>query len=125
MEITQFMWNHGDILRELGWTVLVLIPKGNMDTRGIGLLEPLQKVVEAIIDICLRASVRLHYVLHGLCTGRVTGTVILELKLAQELSILDQEPMLLFFLDMRNSYDTVDCGRLLTMLEGYGAVTCM
>ena len=38
IEITQFMWLNGDIPRELGWTILALIPKGNMDTRGIGLL---------------------------------------------------------------------------------------
>ena len=41
VEITQFMWKHGDIPREIGWKILVLIPKGKTDTRGIGLLESL------------------------------------------------------------------------------------
>ena len=50
------MWSTGDTRHELGWTVLVLIPKGNTDIRGIGLLETLWKVVEALLDTCLRAS---------------------------------------------------------------------
>ena len=54
MEITHFMWKHVDISRELGWTIVVIITKGDMDTRGIGLLKSLWKVVEAIIDTRLR-----------------------------------------------------------------------
>ena len=73
--------------------------------------------MEAIIGTCLRASVYLHNVLHGLREGRGTGTVILELKLDQELDSMDQEPLVLVFLDLRNAYDTVDCGRLLMTLE--------
>ena len=44
------MWENGSIPTELGWTVLVLIPKNNPDTWGIGLLEVVWKVVEAVID---------------------------------------------------------------------------
>ena len=84
------MWKHGDILRELGWKILVLIPKENKDNRGIGLLEYLWKVVEAIIDTHLRASVCLHNVMNGLRTGRRMGTATLELKMAQEISSMDQ-----------------------------------
>ena len=42
--------------------ILVLIPKGNIDTWGIGLIELLRKVVEAIIEICLRTNVCIHRV---------------------------------------------------------------
>ena len=59
------MWKHGEILIELGWVILVLIPKGNTNTRGVILMETLWKVVEAIIYTCLRASISLHDVLHG------------------------------------------------------------
>ena len=38
VEITQLMFQHGEIPRAMGWMVLVLIPKGNTDTRGVGLL---------------------------------------------------------------------------------------
>ena len=42
------MCQHREILIELGWKILVLLPKGNTDTQVIGLLETLWTVVEAI-----------------------------------------------------------------------------
>ena len=39
VNITQFVWNHGEIERDLGWVILVLIPNSNTYTRGVGLLE--------------------------------------------------------------------------------------
>ena len=39
VEIIKFMWETGSIPTELVWTVLVLISKVDVDTRGIGLLE--------------------------------------------------------------------------------------
>ena len=49
VDIAQHMWSTGEIPQELGLTVLVLIPKGTTNTWGIGLLETLLKVVEALI----------------------------------------------------------------------------
>ena len=92
----------------MGWTVLVLIPKGTTNTREIGLLETLWKVAEALIDTHLRASLQFHDVLHGSRAGRGKGTAITELKLAQELTRIDQDTLLLVFLDLRKAYDTVD-----------------
>ena len=43
--IVQHMWRIAEIPQELGWTVLVLIPKGSTDTWVIGLLETLWKAV--------------------------------------------------------------------------------
>ena len=60
---------------------------------------------------------QLHNVLHGLHTGRGTGISILELKLAKELSIMEQDPLLLVFLNLLKAYNIVDHGRLLTTLE--------
>ena len=65
--------------------ILVLVPKGNTDTWGIVLLEKLWNLVEAIINTCLGASIRFHYVLHCFCMGRGTWTAIMELKLAQDM----------------------------------------
>ena len=28
------IWKHGEIPTDLGWTIIVLIPKGNTDTHG-------------------------------------------------------------------------------------------
>ena len=107
VKITQFMWKHGDIPRYLGWIILVLIPKGNTDTRGIGLLESMWKLVESIIETLLRESVRLHDVLHSFCSGRGTGTSILEPKLAQELTRVDQDPLFLVLLDPKKACNIV------------------
>ena len=69
VEIIQFMWDNGSISTELGWKVLVLIPKVNTDNRGIGLAEVVWKVVEAVIDTCIKTVVKFHDVLHGFRAG--------------------------------------------------------
>ena len=63
VDLVHHMWRTGDITQELGWKILVLIPKGNTDTRFIGLLETLWKAVEALIGtlpspacICMASS---------------------------------------------------------------------
>ena len=86
----------------MGWTILVRIPKGNTDTRGIELLESLWKLLEANIDAHLRESVLLHNILHSFQSGRGTGTAILEPNLDQELTRVDQDPLLLVLLDLNN-----------------------
>ena len=45
------------------------------------------------------ASARLYGVIHGFRTWRIWGTDILELNMAQELSIVYQDPMFLVLLD--------------------------
>ena len=42
--LVQAIWDEGMIPTQLGWVVIVLIPKGGGDYRGIGLLEPIWKV---------------------------------------------------------------------------------
>ena len=79
---------------ELGWTVLVLIPKVNTDTRGIGLLGVAWKVVEGVIDTRVKSAVQFHYVLHGFHAGRGAATAIMELKIAQDLESVYQDPYL-------------------------------
>ena len=67
----------GEIPQDLGWTVLVLIPKGTTNIRGIGLLENLWKVVEALINTFSRASLQMHDIIHGFRSGKGTGTALL------------------------------------------------
>ena len=73
-------------------------------------------MVEAIIDTHLRASISFHDVFRGFHTGRGMGTVILELKLAQELSRVNQDPLFLVFMDLRKAYYNMDRGRILKTL---------
>ena len=58
------MWRTGEIPQEFGWTILFLVPKGTTNTKFIGLLETLWKVVEALIDTRLRASLQMHDAIH-------------------------------------------------------------
>jgi hypothetical protein len=81
----------GKIPQQLTWVIVVLLPKGSRDYREIGLLEPLWKVVERIMDRRQNA-LPLHEALHGCRYGRGTGTAILEAKLAQQPAHLKQEP---------------------------------
>ena len=82
------------------------------------MLETLWKVVEALIDTCLRASLQMNNILHGFRKGRGMGTAIMELKIAHDLARIDQELIFLVFLDLRKAYDTMDWDRLLITLEG-------
>ena len=70
VEIVQNMWRTGETPQDLGWTVLILLPKGTTDTRGIILLETLWKVVEALIYTCLCASLKIQDILQGFRSGR-------------------------------------------------------
>ncbi len=44
--LIQAIWSQGQIPKQLTWVIVVLLPKGVGDYRGIGLLELLWKVVE-------------------------------------------------------------------------------
>ena len=100
--------------------MLVLIPKGNADTREIRLLEVVWKVAEVVINTWIKSAAEFHDVLNGFRAGRGRGTAIMELKLDQELASVDQDPFFLVFLDPRKAYDNLDQGRLLKTIEGYG-----
>jgi hypothetical protein len=82
-QLVQSAWTHGNIPCQLLWIIVVLIPKGGGDFRGIGLLEPIWKVLEQIMDLKLD-FIDLHKSLHGCCGKRRTGTAVIEAKLAQE-----------------------------------------
>jgi hypothetical protein len=53
--LIQAIWTQGKIPQQSTWVIVVLLPKGGEDYCGIGLLEPLWKVVERIMDRQLNA----------------------------------------------------------------------
>ena len=65
--------------------------------------------------------VTFHDILHGFHYNRGTGTVIMELNIAKELASIDHDPLFKVFLNLQKSYDTIDSGRILQTLEGYGS----
>jgi len=101
------------------WVIVILIPKGRGEFRGIGLLEPMWKVIENIMDGRLQA-IELHDCLHGFMTGRGTGTATIEAKLNQQLAFLEQMPLYQIFVDLKKAYDSVDRSRCLDIMAGYG-----
>ena len=121
VDLAQNMWRMGEIPRELRWMILVLIPKGTTDTRGIILLETLWKLVEALINTRLKTSLQMHDVLHGFRYGRWTGTAIMELKLAQELARIDHEPL---FQEYQEEGVMVYTGKLLGDLQLHYSRPC-
>ena len=80
---------------------MVLIPKGSIDTRGISLLETLWRVVEALIDTTLCASLHLHDVIHGFRAGRGMGMAVMDMKPDQELPSVYHGTPFLVFIDLR------------------------
>ena len=101
------------------WIAVVLLPKGGGDYRGIGLMEPIWKVMEIVMVERMRV-IEYHDCLHGSVPRRGTGTGTIEAKLAQQLAYLEQEPFYGVFLDLRKAFDAMDRGRVLHLLEGYG-----
>ena len=119
VSLIQMIWETGTVPKQMLWVIVVLIPKGGGDYRGIGLLEPFWKVVEIIMDKRLN-EVKFHDCLHGFVTKRGCGTAGLEAKLTQQLAYIRQIPLYGIFLDLRKAYDAVDRERCLEILQGYG-----
>jgi hypothetical protein len=118
-KLVQMVWNEGRIPPQLGWVITVLVPKGSGGYRGIGLLEPIWKVVKRVMDHRLEAIV-LHDSLHGCRNRRGTGTAVIEAKLTQQLAHIEQSPFYGVFIDLTKAFDAMDRERCLQLLEEYG-----
>ena len=120
VERVRHIWETGELPTALPWSVLVLIPKGGGDFRGIGLLEIVWKLMSKIIDRRIKHTVHWNDSLHGFRKKRGTGTAILEAKLHQQKAVLKQQPFFEIFLDLKKAYDALDRGRTISILRAYG-----
>ena len=102
---------------------MVLIPKGGGDHCGIGLVEVIWKAVAMILNRRFTTAITNHNSLHGLRTGRSTGTTTLEVKLLQQVAALREAVRHAIFLDRYKAYYALDRSRCLDILEGYGVGT--
>ena len=120
VQLIQTVWEEGKMPIQLGWVVTILIPKGGKDYCGIGLLKPIWKVIERVMDKRLEV-IALHDSLHGCCNGRGTGTVMIEVKLTQQLAHIEQAPFYGVFIGLKKAFDAMDRQeRCLLILERHG-----
>ena len=122
VEFVQTAFREGQLVEEATWQVVDLITKGKKDNRGIGLLEMMWKLVAAILNLWITASINFHDFLHGFRAGRGTGTATLESKLLQQLAALREEVLYMILLDLHKAYEDLERSRCLEILEGYGMV---
>jgi hypothetical protein len=113
------VWTTGSVPTQMSWMIVVLLPKGGGNYCGIGLLDPIWKVVEKVM-VFRFSALQLHDCLHGRLPRRGTGTAIMEAKLQQQLASEEQEPLYQIYLDLRKAYDALDRGQCLEILAGYG-----
>ena len=107
VELIQAVWEHGSLPEQMKWVIIVLLPKGGGNYRGISLLEPFWKVIEKIM-VARLSSVKFHDSLHGGLPGRGTGTATIEAKLHQSLAWRDQCPLYQIYIDLKKAYDALD-----------------
>ena len=119
VKLMEAIWEQGSVPEQMRWEIIVLLPKGGGDYRGIGLLEPFWKVIEKIM-VARLASIKFHDGLHGGLPGRGTGTATIEAKLAQSLAWRDQCPLYQIYVDLKKAYDALDRERTLDILAAYG-----
>ena len=55
MRLVTAVWETGTIPQQMGWVIVILIPKGGGDYRRVGLLEPIWKIIEHVMDQLLNA----------------------------------------------------------------------
>jgi hypothetical protein len=120
LRLIQAAWTNSIIPCQLLWIIVILIPNGGGNYHDIGLLEPIWKVIEQIIDHRLDAF-EFHNSLYGCRNKRGMETAIIEAKLAQQLSYLKLKPFYGVFLDLHKVFDAMDRERCIMILEGYRA----
>jgi len=62
--LLQAVWESRTIPTQMTWMIIVLLPKGGGDYHGIGLLNPIWKVVENVM-VARLSVIKLHDCLHS------------------------------------------------------------
>ena len=100
--------------------MVVLLSKGNVNYREIGLIEFLWKTIPGLINRRIGAPVIYHDNLHRFKAGRVTGTAYLESKLIQQLTVIREEVLYEVLLDLKKVHNALDKEQCMEILVSYG-----
>jgi len=121
VEIVQHAFLTGMVPTRAWSNTLVLIPKPEPgQVHGIGLLEPVWKLILAIVHLQLMKHIMFHEDLHGFLPEHGTGTACLEAKLAAQLAYRTGQPLYHIYLDFAKVYDSLDRARTLILLQDHG-----
>ena len=107
MDLVQKYFRDGTLPTKCMWNMVVLLPKGGGEYRGVGLIEVLQKTVPVVINRHIEANITYHGVLHRFWEGRGAGTASLEAKLIQQLTEIREEVLYGVFLELWKVYDAL------------------
>ena len=119
MDIIQFAFGEGRIPMDCAWQPVVLIPKGNNEFHGIGLVEVILKAALGVVNFQIDTEVDFYDTLHGFRVGRGTGNAYLKYKLLQKLMAMMEEFLYEVFMDIRKAYDALYQERYMDILVGY------
>ena len=106
--IVQAAFQDRKLAEECMWQTVVLIPKGEGDFRGVGIVKVLWKAIEILVNYRLTAALSFHDKFHGFWAGRGTVTAALEANLLQKLTAMRKAVIFEVFLDLRKSYEALD-----------------
>jgi len=81
VKLIHTIWSEGKIPQQMSWMTIMLLPRGRVNYRGIGLFEPFWKVIEVLMDQRLQV-IEIHDCLHGFLKGRGPGTATTKAKLS-------------------------------------------
>ena len=111
VDLIQTCFRERRVPTQMLWSTVVLLPKGNGDYRGIGLLEISWKVIKSIINRRIANKVEFHDALHGFRANRGTGTACIEANYYNNCRRWYKRPCISFFLT---------CGRRMILSIGNG-----
>ena len=106
--ILQAVFQYGILAKECTWQRVVLIPKGEEGSRGIGLVKVLWKAIVSLLNRRLTAAISFHDTLNRFQLGRGTGTAALEANLLEQLTAMREAILFEFILDLWNDYTTYE-----------------
>ena len=97
---------------------MVLILKRGKESRCIDSMEVMWKIVAAILNRQITASINFYDFFHGFRVGSGTVTATLKVKLLQYIAALRENILYVIFLDLQKAYDSLDRSSCLEILEG-------